>query len=191
MDLNAREVWPLIHGSALGLLFLLAFAAGLAGRWRLRSGRMTAVGIGRRIRRLYVSAWVMALAAWAMVITGTWIIYPWYRARLAPVGDDLYAGCAGLARPSASCSARDFLLSNVSGSSDAWHSFGMEWKEHVAWTAPILATAAAFLISYYGLRLAARPWLRAVVIGMFVAAFAVVVVAGALGAALGNIAPVA
>lgn len=190
MDLNAREAWPLIHGWVLGLLVLLAFAGGLAGLWRLRSGRVTAVGMRRRLRRLYVSAWVMALAAWAMVVTGTWIVYPWYRARLAPVGDNLYAGCAGLAQPSASCSPREFLLSNVSGTSDAWHSFGMEWKEHVGWAAPILATAAAFLISYYGLRLAARPWLRAVVIGMFVAGFAVMVIAGALGVALGNIAPV-
>jgi glucan phosphoethanolaminetransferase (alkaline phosphatase superfamily) len=66
----------------------------------------------------------------------------------------------------------------------------MEWKEHVTWAAPILATAAAFLIVYYGPRLIARPWLRAAVIAMFVGAFAAAVVGGAFGAFLNKIAPI-
>jgi hypothetical protein len=37
-----------------------------------------------------------------------------------------------------------------------WHTFGMEWKEHVAWIAPILATVAAGLVVYYGA--ARNPW---------------------------------
>ena len=36
-----------------------------------------------------------------------------------------------------------------------WHNFGMEWKEHVAFLAPFLATAVAFAVLYYGV--AARP----------------------------------
>ena len=188
MDLTSRETWTIIHGLVLGTLFLLAFAGGLAGLWSLRSGLITTKGIKERMRRLYVGAWGMAAVAWLTVITGTWIVYPWYRVKLAPVGDDLYAGCAGVIRPSATCSPRDFLKSNVSGQTDNWHQFGMEWKEHVSWAAPILATAAAFLLFYYGPRLIARPSLRMVVIVMFVGAFAAAVVGGAFGAFLNKVA---
>jgi len=190
MDLTSRETWTIIHGLVLGTLFLLAFAGGLAGLWSLRSGLITTRGIKERMRRLYVGAWGMAAVAWLTVITGTWIVYPWYRVKLAPVGDDLYAGCAGTILPSTTCSPRDFLLSNVSGQTDNWHQFGMEWKEHVSWAAPILATAAAFLLFYYGPRLIARPWLRMVVIVMFVGAFAAAVVGGAFGAFLNKVAPI-
>jgi hypothetical protein len=187
MDLNSRETWTVIHGLILGTLFLLAFAGGLAGLWSLRPGLITAVGLKERMRRLYVGTWVMAMVAWATVITGTWIVYPWYRAGLAGADG---AGCAGAALPTSTCSPRDFLLSNVSGDTESWHRFGMEWKEHVSWAAPFLATAAAFLVVYYGPRLIARPWLRAAVIVMFVGAFAAAAVGGAFGAFLNKVAPI-
>ena len=38
---------------------------------------------------------------------------------------------------------RSFLLSDTT--LEVWHEFGMEWKEHVAWLAAILATVAAFM----------------------------------------------
>jgi hypothetical protein len=99
----------------------------------------------------------MAVAAWETVVTGTWVVYPWYREKLA--GDDL-AGCAGLVIPSpGKCSPRDFLLSNVSGDTESWHEFGMEWKEHIAWIAPMLATSAA-VIAVYRRRLADAPRIR-------------------------------
>jgi hypothetical protein len=188
VELSLRETWTVIHGLVLGTLYLLAFAGGLAGLWSLRPGLVTAKGIVERMRRLYVGSWVMAITAWATVITGTWIVYPWYRAALA--GEEFEA-CAGAALPSASCSPRDFLLSETSGNTAGWHSFGMEWKEHVAWAAPFLATASAFLITYYGPRLAARPWLRNAVIVMFVGAFAAAVVGGAFGAFINKVAPIA
>lgn len=187
MELSYRETWTVLHGLVFGTAFLLAFAGGLAGLWSLRPGYLTTAGIRERMRRLYVGTWVMAVVAWATVISGTWIVYPWYRARLA--GEDL-AGCAGAMLPSDTCSPRDFLVSEVSGNTAQWHQFGMEWKEHVSWAAPLLATAAAFLVSYYGPRLIARPWLRAVTIVMFVGAFAAAVVGGAFGAFLNKVAPI-
>lgn len=190
MEFTSREIWTVIHGLVLGTLFLLAFAGGLAGLWSLRPGLLTTQGIRERMPRLYIGAWVMAASAWGAVITGTWIVYPWYRVKLAPVGDDAYAGCVDAILPNATCSPRDFLKSNVSGETATWHAFGMEWKEHVTWAAPILATAAAFLIVYYGPRLIARPWLRTAVIVMFVGAFAAAVVGGAFGAFLNKIAPI-
>ena len=187
MELSSREGWTVIHGLVLGTLFLLAFGGGLAGLWSLRPGLITTAGIKERMTRLYVGTWTMAAAAWATVITGTWIVYPWYRAKLA--GAD-FAGCAGATLPNQTCSPKDFLVSDVSGNTASWHEFGMEWKEHLGWAAPILATAAAFLITYYGPRLIARPWLRAAVIVMFVAAFSAAVVGGAFGAFLNKVAPI-
>lgn len=190
MELSNRETWTVLHGLVLGTLFLLAFAGGLAGLWSLRPGYITAAGIQERMRRLYIGSWVMAAVAWATVISGTWIVYPWYRAKLAILGENEFAGCAGQVVPGATCSPRDFLLSDASGNTHLWHEFGMEWKEHIAWAAPILATAAAFLVAYYGPRLIARPWLRAVTIVMFVGAFAAAVVGGAFGAFLNKVAPI-
>lgn len=188
MELTRRETWTVIHGLILGTIFLLAFSGGLAGLWSLRPGYLTAAGIHERMRRLYVGAWVMAIASWLTVITGTWVVYPWYRAKLA---GETFDGCAGLTLPDAAkCSPRDFLMSNASGETEEWHHFGMEWKEHAAWAAPILATAAAFIIVYYGPRLITRPWLRTVTIVMFVAAFAAGVVGGGLGAFINKVAPI-
>jgi len=191
VELTSRETWGVIHGLILGTLFLLGFTGGLAELWALRPGWATVAGVRHRATRLYVGVSVMAVAAWLTVITGTWVVYPWYREQLALEGDDPYAGCAELSLPDAgTCSSRDFLLSNVSGDTEQWHSFGMEWKEHVAWVAPILATAAAFIVLYYGPRLISRPWLRSAVIVMFVAAFAAAAVAGAFGAFITKVAPV-
>jgi len=188
MELTNREFWGLVHGMVLGAFFLLAFGGGLAELYGLRTRWNTDEGIVSRVRRLTVGYWVMAIAAWATVITGTWIVYPWYREKLA--GDDL-AGCAGLEIPSPDkCSPRDFLLSNVSGDTESWHEFGMEWKEHIAWIAPMLATAAAFLVLYYGADLVRNRMLRRLTIVLFVGAFAVAAIAGLFGALITKAAPV-
>lgn len=187
MELSSRETWTLIHGMIIGSAFLLAFAGGLAGLWSLRPEYVTSAGIAERVRRLRIGVTAMAIAAWLTVITGTWIVYPWYREGLA--GEDL-AGCEGLQAPSTECSPRDFLRSNVSGDTEQWHAFGMEWKEHVAWIAPMLATAAAFLVLYYGRRLATDRRLRLIVLVLFVAAFATAAVAGLFGALITKAAPI-
>jgi hypothetical protein len=65
----------------------------------------------------------------------------------------------------------------------------MEWKEHVAWAAPILATAVAFIAIYYGPRLVGDRRLRYLTIALFVVAFAAAAIAGLLGAFLNKAAP--
>jgi hypothetical protein len=187
MELTSRETWAVIHGLVLGTLYLLAFGGALAGLWSLRPGLITTAGIQERMKRLYLGFGVMAVTAWLTVITGTWIVYPWYREALA--GEDL-AECAGLELPSGACSPRDFLLSNASGNTEEWHHFGMEWKEHIAWAAPFLATSAFLLVLYYGPRLMARRWLRTAVIVMIVGGFAAAVVGGAFGAFINKVAPI-
>src|SRR5947209_6299052 len=79
MLLTDRELWTVIHGMGLGALFLLAFAGGLAGLWSLRPEFMTVGGLRERIPRLEIGTAVMAVVAWATVLIGTYVVYPWYR----------------------------------------------------------------------------------------------------------------
>ncbi|GBD07985.1 hypothetical protein HRbin22_00211 [Candidatus Thermoflexus japonica] len=175
MQLTAREFWGLIHGMVLGGLFLLAFSGGLAGLYSLRPEFVTVQGLRERIRRLNIGTWVMAVVAWLTVITGTYIVYPWYRAK-PPEGADLRLY------------PRAFLLS--SESTKLFHEFGMEWKEHIAWFAPILATAVAYIVWKYGDRLAERELIRKTALTLFVLAFLAAAVAGLLGALITKKAPI-
>lgn len=168
MEMSTREFWTVLHGMLLGALYLLAFAGGFAGLWSLRTNLLTEHGIKERMWRLYAGVWSMAILCWATVITGTYIIYPWYRAKAAT-------------------SPRSKLLS--SPSTELWHTFGMEWKEHVGWLAPILATAVAFIVTYYREELAERKDLRRAALVMFSAAFFAAAVAGVFGAFINKIAP--
>lgn len=201
MEVTLREGWTLIHGMGLGAAFLLAFAGGLAGLYSLKPEWLTSSGLIERIQRLRVGVVVMAVVAWLMVISGTYIAYPWYRANvpkdlaetvidpatknpkidvletLTPAQDKQLAGYP-----------KFFLLSSERTAN--WHDFGMEWKEHVAWLAPILATMVAFLVLYYGKKMAYHPFIRRAAISLFVAAFFAAGVAGALGAFITKAAPV-
>ncbi len=177
MQLSDRELWALIHGMGLGALFLLAFGGGIAGVWSLRSKLVTPEGLQERTPRLLVGTTVMAVVAWLTVIVGTWIVYPWYRAKPP-------AGTADLAK-----FPRSLLLS--SPDTAEWHNFGMEWKEHVAFLAPILATAVAFATIYYGAQLVHRGEIRRAILVFFTLAFAAAGVAGLFGALITKAAPVA
>lgn len=65
-----------------------------------------------------------------------------------------------------------------------WHDLGMEWKEHIAWFAPIALTAVAFIHGRYGARLHALRPLRSAVLGLLALAFVAASVAGFFGAML-------
>lgn len=175
MSVTGRELWVVIHGMVVGAIFLLAFAGGLAGLWSLRPEWVTAAGIQERLRRLYAGTWVMAIVAWLTVITGTYIVYPWYRAK-PPAGADL------------SQFPRSYLLANPD--LVAWHTFGMEWKEHVAWLSPILATAVTYVVVRYGPKLAEEPKIRQALIVLFALAFFTAGVAGVFGAFINKMAPI-
>jgi hypothetical protein len=169
MSLTDREWWAVIHGMGLGALFLLAFAGGFAELWSLKSDQLTETGVIRRTRRIAIGTWTMALAAWLTVITGTFVVYPWYR---DPAPD----------------SPRSTLLADPAKAD--WHSFGMEWKEHIAWISPLLATAVAFAVTYYGTSLIRHQGIRRALMVAFTAAFLIAGIAGALGAFITKVAPV-
>lgn len=175
MSLTNREFWTLVHGMLLGALFLLSFAGGLAGLYSLRPELVTPTGIKERLLRLKSGTWLMAIVAWLTVFTGTYIVYPWYRAP-APEGADL------------SLYPRSFLNANPALS--GWHTFGMEWKEHIAWFAPILATVVAYLVWRYAPELARNSQLRRMAIVLFVIAFVTAGIAGLFGALITKAAPV-
>jgi hypothetical protein len=169
MNLTDRETLAALHGMIFGALFLLAFAGGFAGLYSLKPKLLTPQGIVERSRRLVAGTWAMAIVAWATVITGSYAVYPWYRAKAAT-------------------SPKSILLANPSTAD--WHNFGMEWKEHIAWIAPILATMVAVVVAYYGPRLIKHQRLRRVLLGAFVLAFASAAVAGMLGAFITKAAPI-
>jgi hypothetical protein len=175
MTLTVREIWAVIHGMMLGAFFLFAYAGGLAELLNLRADLANEAGIIQRIRRLTIGTWIMAVVAWLTVITGAYIVYPWYRAK-PPTGADL------------TFFPRSFLLTKPNTA--AWHNFGMEWKEHVAWLAPILATMVAYLVSYYGPRLAKEDKIRHGVLIIFTLAFLTAAVAGLFGAFINKAAPI-
>jgi hypothetical protein len=182
MEFSDREVWAVGHGLILGTLFLLAFGGGLAGLYSLKAQLLTAEGIAERTPRLLIGSVVMAVVAWLTVLTGTFIVYPWYRAA-PPAGVDLKDQSVLTDFP------RYWLL--ASDKTADWHNFGMEWKEHVAWIAPFLATAVAFAVLYYGAQLVQRGEIRRAAIIFFTLAFVAAGAAGLFGAFITKAAPVA
>jgi hypothetical protein len=176
MVITAREFLTAIHGVALGAFFLLAFSGVMVGLYSLRPEWLTPSGLSERLRLMKIGTALMAAVAWLTVFTGTYIVYPWYRAK-PPEGTSSL-----LEYP------RSFLLSNPDLA--AWHTFGMEWKEHVAWFCPILATAVWFVFWRYGNQIAANPKLRTAVGVMFVLAFSSAAIAGLFGAMITKAAPI-
>jgi hypothetical protein len=169
VELSTREFWALIHGIVLGGLFLVAFSGGLAGLYSLRPALVTEAGVAERMRRLIAGTTGMAALTWLTVIVGTWVVYPWYR-------EDVPT------------SPRSRLLAN-SDTKD-WHEFAFEWKEHVAWLAPLLATGAAFIVLYYRHDLIRNQLARRIAMGLFIAAFVIAAIAGILGALVTKKAPI-
>jgi hypothetical protein len=183
MNISDRELWTLLHGMGFGALFLLAFAGGLAGLYSLRPKLVTPEGITERVSRLRWGTVIMAVSVWLTVIVGTYIVYPLYRAAPPEAVDRTVQSEALSQYP------RYWLL--ASEETAPYHEFGMEWKEHVAWISPLLATVVAYGIFRYGKELASRPRARNIIIALFLLSFAVAGIAGVLGALITKAAPVA
>lgn len=174
MGLTAKELWTAIHGMILWTIFLLAFAGGFVGLWNLRPEWITVAGVERRLRRLATGVWVAAVVSWLAVLTGTYVLYPWYRATPPPGTTDL------MRYPRAYLRANPDLAE--------WHD-AMEWKQHVAWIAPILATAVAYVVIRYGPRLAREEKIRRMLMILFTIAFLAAAVAGVIGTFINKVVP--
>jgi hypothetical protein len=173
MVITDKELWTVIHGMLLGALFFLAFSGIWVTLFSLHPERMA--GVEQRVRGLKIAGWATAIILWLTVFTGTYIVYPWYRAK-PPEGADLTQF------------PRSYLLASPDRA--GWHTFGMEWKEHVAWLAPILVTAVAYVISHYGVTLVKEEKIRKAAIVVFTIAFIAALAAVVFGAFLNKAAPI-
>lgn len=66
----------------------------------------------------------------------------------------------------------------------------MEWKEHIAWISPMLATLAVFLVFYYGPALARNRTARTLILVVFTGSFVAAAIAGLFGALITKTAPI-
>jgi len=164
--LTTRQLFFMVH-SALGIAMVHAFGGGI--------GTLITGGDSRmkdRIRKLSTAA--LALVAWLASVVGTWGGYAGYRAAVPPGGNiAMYP--------------REYLLHSPGLA--FWETFAMEWKVHVGWTTPFLATAVAFVALRYRRRLVADPLVRKVMTVMLLIAFAGALVAAVMGAMVNVTAP--
>lgn len=175
MTVTMRELWAAIHGMGLGALYLMLFSGVMYSIWILKKGWAADEAIARQVSFAKLGTSLMALVMWLTVTVGTYIVYPWYRAKPP-------AGLTDLTDY-----PRYFLLANPHLAE--WHNFGMEWKEHVAWLVPILATAVAYVVSKYGPQLVEDEELRKSIMVLIFIAFAISGIAGLLGAFITKAAP--
>jgi hypothetical protein len=176
MEITARSLLTLIHGMGFGALYLMACSGALVELYRRYCSHNEALPSARdeRFLRIYLTA--MAVVAWLAVLTGAYVVYPWYRAVPPP-------GTVNLA-----AFPQRLLLSSPTTS--AWHSLGMEWKEHIAWIVPICITMAAAVFIQYGRNLRNHAQLRnAILCFVWISLFAAGV-AGFFGAMINKSAPV-
>lgn len=164
--LTARQLFFMAH-SILGVLVLNAFALGVGTLWTSADSRLTL-----SVRKL--STATMAALAWAAAIIGTWLVYPGYRADAPPGADlDLYP--------------RQYLQRTPN--LRFWDGFAMDWKLHVGWMTPFLATAVAFVALRYGRRIRADFQVRKMLTNLLVIAAATGAIAAVLGALVNIAAP--
>ncbi|MBI5896975.1 MAG: hypothetical protein HZB24_13555 [Desulfobacterales bacterium] len=173
---SAREFWAVFHGMVLGSIFLLSFSGVLVGLYGFRPDWLTPQGIRHRIRLLKIGTIAMAIASWLTVITGTYIVYPWYRAK----------------PPEGVANLLDYPRSYLLSVPDLviFHTFGMEWKEHVAWFSPILATVVAYLVWHFSDQIAENLKLRNAIAAVFIISFSAAAIAGLFGAFIAKAAPI-
>ncbi|MBI5077956.1 MAG: hypothetical protein HZB11_01130 [Candidatus Yonathbacteria bacterium] len=175
MEISLRDLITVFHGMGFGALFMLAFSGAIAELYRMSAvGAPTPTPQGQMLLRVFLYA--MVVLAWATVLSGAYFIYPWYRA-VPPLGTldlGLYPKALLMASPSTSL----------------WHSIGMEWKEHVAWIAPIAMTMVAYIFMKYSSVLAKHRQIRTAALVFTIAAFVATAVAGAFGAFLSKYAPI-
>ena len=176
MEITLRGLGTLIHGMGFGALYLLACSGAMVELYRLTAPSPQTLPTPGQVRFLKIYLLTMVALAWAAVLTGAYVIYPWYRATPPPGTLDL------------SLFPQQLLMANPS--TIGWHSLGMEWKEHVAWFAPISITMVAFVFIRYGRDLGNHKQLRLAVLGFAAASFIAAGIAGFFGAMIDKNAPV-
>jgi hypothetical protein len=176
MEMTTRGLWTLVHGMGFGALYLLACSFAFVELYRRYKPCLQQQIFENK--EIFLGRWLMGMAviAWITVLTGAYVIYPWYRA-VPPAG-------------TAALNAFPQALLKSNSSTLGWHAIGMEWKEHIAWVTPISITMAATVFLHYRGCLMKHPQLRAALLVFVFVSFASAAIAGFFGAELNKHAPV-
>lgn len=129
---------------------------------------------GRFLAALYL--WATAVLGWAAVLIGTYWVYPLYRTVPPPGTADLASFPQAL-----------LLASNTTS---GWHRLDMEWKEHIAWLAPIGATMIAYVMTRHRSAVKTYARVRKALVTFAVVAFLSAAIAAFFGAMINKHAPV-
>ena len=172
MEISFREFMTCLHGMLFGGFFLMAAFGVIVLLLEWRSDRPHSIA-----RERGQNAYLMVTAAlgWAAVLSGAYVVYPWYRA-VAPPGANL------------AYYPQRLLMS--SPTTAGWHSLGMEWKEHVAWFAPMVITMVTFVLTRHRAIWDAERTARRAVLSFAAAALVCGLLAGGWGAMIDKAAPV-
>lgn len=171
---DTRHLLTQLHGWGFGAVFVIGLPLALVA---IGSNTSPAQGPpSHRVQSLLARGlWLLVIVGWITVLLGAYVIYPWYRAK-PPAAADL------------ALYPRSLLLSHPN---TQWlHSFGMEWKEHVSWLAPIILTMAAAVYSTYGASLSGHKGVRTSVLAFVLVAFAAAGASGLFGLVLNGYAPI-
>lgn len=176
MEVTVRGLVSGVHGLLFGGFFLMAIFGIVVELCRSSYAKESPelTDRGYSLEGLYLI--VMAGLGWAAVLSGAYVVYPWYRAVLP-------AGVTNLA-------AYPQRLLMSSAATIEWHTLGMEWKEHVAWFAPIAMTMVAYVLAKYRGSLKHHAGVRRAVVAFAVAALLAAGIAGSFGAMIDKAAPV-
>lgn len=174
MLFSDRSLLTMLHGLVVsgGALMLLVLALFALRTFATPDGAVVQPRHATALVWLTIGA---AILLWLSVVSGTYAVFPMYRATPPE-------GIASLAEY-----PRALLMSREE---TRWlHSFGMEIKEHMPWIAAMLATAAAFVVRRHRKTVLADSALRAAVTALLAIAFGVVAVVALLGVFVNKIAP--
>jgi hypothetical protein len=176
VEITLRDAVTVLHGMLFGALLLLGLTGAAIAVYATTAttGPWSPTARQRRLLSTYLIA--LTVLAWLAVLLGAYVVYPWYRAHLP-------AGAVNLADY-----PQRLLMSSPTTS--GWHDLGMEWKEHIAWFAPLSVTAATYIFVRYGEGLRSFRSLRNAALALIALAFVSGGVAGFFGAMLNKYAPV-
>jgi hypothetical protein len=176
MEITVRSLVSGVHGLLFGGFFLMAIFGLVVELCRSAYAKEgpELTERGYSLERVYLI--VTAGLGWVAVLSGAYVVYPWYRAALP-------AGVTNLA-------AYPQRLLMSSAATIEWHTLGMEWKEHVAWFAPIAMTMVAYVLAKYREAIGEHPRVKRAVIAFTVAALLAGGIAGGFGAMIDKAAPV-
>jgi hypothetical protein len=157
-----------VHGVLFGGGYIVLLVLALLAVASLRPKDLTPSGLTLSERYVGLTVVAATVVAWVAVVTGTWGIYPWFRA--TPGG----AASMLLARPSLAFWARWVIGS----------------KEWVAWASVACITLAALVGFRWRKRLTAEALLRRRLVELLAVALLGAAYAGAVGTLLAKLAPV-